>query len=596
MASLLLSAFGCGSDGSTKGSDGDLGFGSWDVPPGGDDDVYYQGGDGGCTPDCDGKKCGDNGCGGVCGKCSGGTPFCHDFLCVADCTASCSGKQCGDDGCGGSCGTCSGAKPFCEAGVCMATECVPSCGDRECGDDGCGGSCGSCPLAAPKCEAGACVVACQRQCQGKECGDDGCGGTCGTCAANKECTLGVCKCTPQYSEDCCGDDVCYFDSCGVKGAKIAECPLSCKLGECEVPQKVAIYIEGALVGPAGLDGVTWDGFSTVNQGLMDLAMEFGSQFIDSYVGIPGVGSIVGYVANSLLSGYEPPDPFGTGQFMSDGAWSDIIVDLPMVSDTYNPQWNSVGWINLPYKKGLKVKVNLTDDDLMGDDVIGSAIVGYDSIEAALYSGQKFTVPVGDQTFNTLLAVVISVHPMGSTCKPDCLGKVCGPDGCGGSCGTCDEGMSCSDGFCVAGISACPGIWDCVANCADGDDPCVEACISNADQESQDAFYAMVQCLVDEGYYDCSNTTCEDAAIEACTPAIRDCYHGNLTCGGVYNCVGGCNDNTCINDCFYEGSVDAQYQVEALEQCFSDTCGEAPTDECLQTAINENCASEAEPCL
>ena len=36
------------------------------------------------------------------------------------CTPQCSGKQCGDDGCGGACGTCSGTDT-CQAGACVAT-------------------------------------------------------------------------------------------------------------------------------------------------------------------------------------------------------------------------------------------------------------------------------------------------------------------------------------------------------------------------------------------------------------------------------------------------------------------------------------------
>lgn len=58
------------------------------------------------------------------------------------CTPACEGRSCGDDGCGGSCGSCEGGLS-CDEGICVAG-CVPSCEDSICGDDGCGGSCGSC--------------------------------------------------------------------------------------------------------------------------------------------------------------------------------------------------------------------------------------------------------------------------------------------------------------------------------------------------------------------------------------------------------------------------------------------------------------------
>jgi hypothetical protein len=70
----------------------------------------------GCTPDCTGKECGDDGCGGSCGTCPG-EESCVSGVCIPGCTPDCTGKECGDDGCGGSCGTCSGGE-VCNNGTC----------------------------------------------------------------------------------------------------------------------------------------------------------------------------------------------------------------------------------------------------------------------------------------------------------------------------------------------------------------------------------------------------------------------------------------------------------------------------------------------
>jgi hypothetical protein len=72
-----------------------------------------------CTPQCAAIECGDDGCGGSCGKCPGAAPQCIEGICKKQttCTANCSGKTCGSDGCGGSCGKC-GANASCEAGQC----------------------------------------------------------------------------------------------------------------------------------------------------------------------------------------------------------------------------------------------------------------------------------------------------------------------------------------------------------------------------------------------------------------------------------------------------------------------------------------------
>jgi hypothetical protein len=62
------------------------------------------------------------------------------------CTGSCDGKKCGDDGCGRltGCGDC----PMgynCDPNLFECVKCMPDCNGRQCGDDGCGHSCGTCP-------------------------------------------------------------------------------------------------------------------------------------------------------------------------------------------------------------------------------------------------------------------------------------------------------------------------------------------------------------------------------------------------------------------------------------------------------------------
>jgi hypothetical protein len=112
-----------------------------------------------CIPDCTGTICGSDGCDGSCGTCVGNEecdngscvcpgPTCGNTCCTgisvcngsACCTPDCFGKECGANGCGGSCGVC-GGKQACVGGIC---ECAPDCTGKDCGDDGCGGSCGDC--------------------------------------------------------------------------------------------------------------------------------------------------------------------------------------------------------------------------------------------------------------------------------------------------------------------------------------------------------------------------------------------------------------------------------------------------------------------
>jgi len=123
-----------------------------------------------CIPDCTGKECGDDGCGGGCGQCDDGkvetTDTCVDSLCVF-CLKDCYCKECGDDGCGGSCGSCDDGIS-CTADSCEGFKCLSVATD------------------APGC------------CQGAEDCDDGNPCTEHLCVAN--------ECVDNPVDDCCLDD------------------------------------------------------------------------------------------------------------------------------------------------------------------------------------------------------------------------------------------------------------------------------------------------------------------------------------------------------------------------------------------------------
>lgn len=102
---------------------------------------------------------------------------------MPNCLPQCDGKFCGDDNCGGTCGACGAGEICTPLSRCQADPCVPECTDRECGPDGCGGSCGACAMGSA-CDDpnGLCraVVACdhekptcRKKCGGREyCGTD----------------------------------------------------------------------------------------------------------------------------------------------------------------------------------------------------------------------------------------------------------------------------------------------------------------------------------------------------------------------------------------------------------------------------------------
>jgi len=179
-----------------------------------------------CQPNCDGKECADDGCGGECGQCGREQDVCMPED-VCECVPDCEGKQCGPNGCGGTCGICCPGVP-CQDGICL---CVPDCKGRECGPDGAGGYCidgvsgGSCWDPVPDnwgcpegllCDVGAgtCVEKTDGNCvledgTAKECGSDGAGGACGQCPCEScgpdevVCNTETFQCESEVVKDCC---------------------------------------------------------------------------------------------------------------------------------------------------------------------------------------------------------------------------------------------------------------------------------------------------------------------------------------------------------------------------------------------------------
>ena len=130
------------------GGSGGSGGGGWGGGASGDDtmtapeDTSW----GGWGPGSDAAAAdvpGSGGWGRFCDPPCGPDQVCRDGWCVSDgCVPDCSGRQCGPDGCGGACGWCSGAAS-CQIGACVdVAGCTPQCAGAMVGaDDGCGGVC-----------------------------------------------------------------------------------------------------------------------------------------------------------------------------------------------------------------------------------------------------------------------------------------------------------------------------------------------------------------------------------------------------------------------------------------------------------------------
>lgn len=100
---------------------------------------------GSCKTSCPAGNCVSQGGGGGGGTGGGGTGGGGTGGTIGpngECLPDCAGRQCGPDGCGGTCGWCSG-DDSCQTGVCVTVPgCKPDCAAQMAGvEDGCGGVC-----------------------------------------------------------------------------------------------------------------------------------------------------------------------------------------------------------------------------------------------------------------------------------------------------------------------------------------------------------------------------------------------------------------------------------------------------------------------
>ncbi len=435
----------------------------------------------------------DSGCDSICERLCGG-----GGACVPDC----SGRQCGENGCGGTCGQCKQGEVCLYSGKC----CVPDCQGRECGDDGCGGLCGAkTHKNAGKCEVGArcmdgkCVADCNSQCDGIQCGGFGgapCGGSCGRCPAAQLCFDG--KCYSEYGgigvAGCCLHDAvamnwaggtmagggtlyrkdCEYDEyCGFMPESewcytdVAGCSY---IGQYQcVPQawpyRSAPYSPGSLSTPPPRDCAA--------------TCPSGPQCEGRACGPDGCGSTCGECSTGMIcvDGVCTKDPCGPGTCGPDGdgnycsacpASSRCNADYecePCPIDacagrecgpdgcggycgTCPGTGTCVSGTCIEVCEGIRPGTGCCD---------GNAVVRCDGLPmvkmdcgpngpACGYSVEKKRYECGGE-----LLFEESAGPEARKCLrvpvTNCINRECGPNGSGGTCGTCDPGQECLFGRC-----------------------------------------------------------------------------------------------------------------------------------------------------
>ena len=583
-----------------------------------------------CTADCQGKLCGDDGCGGSCGECPTecGDGACEGdencYTCCFDCGLCCGDGECqagfGEDCavCAADCGLCCGDGSCDEehgehCAVCPA-DCGQCCGNGQCDVEqgesclnctsDCGGCCGdgncvsghqemACNCSAdcqPLCGDGCCTGSeehdsCPEDC-GEDCGDGQCDADvnedCYTCSNDCGLCCGDGKCVAEWGESCstcpadcgfcCGDGKCEGD----KGEDCTSCPVDC--GQC--------CGDGACLGAKGEDCKTCPadcGFCCGN----DVCDEpFGESC--STCGIDcgqccGDGDCDVKVGESTCT--CPADcggACGDGCCNLDEDSDSCLADCPVTCPD--------GLCDGP--AGEDCQVCPQDCGVCCGNSVCEAGHGENCLSCPGDCGQC----CGNDVCNI---------GFGEDCQvcPDDCGQCCGNGQCDGpageQCSNCpdDCGQCCGNGQCEGAYGenwcVCPA--DCEARCDDGccapTENCAD-CPEDCDQccgngQCEVAFGETCDgCPLDCGIC-CGNGECDVAFGETCQACPQDC---GLCCGdGECQAGHGEDCKTCPGDC---GSCCGDGECDAVS---AEDCATCPGD-CGSCCGNGECeAGLAETC-
>jgi len=477
-----------------------------------------------CNPDCDGRVCGSDGCGGQCPPgCTAYETCTADGACVA-CAPDCAGRVCGSDGCGGQCPPGCGQGEACSpGGECVA--CTPACTDKTCGSDGCGGTCPPGCSQGEVCNGAGTCEACRPDCAGKQCGPDGCDGTCPPgCAQDQVCTpAGSCfTCSPACEGRACGADGCG-GGCG-----------SCDDGLACDPQGICEDVACTGQAPSLQGSLVTAAFSAAFD-QVEVSLAHRRDLDPNQDGCLTEIGIELSLADGCRLSLTARDRYLVGQGLEVRAVS-LSADgaCPGIDPAVQGEYGGVSGLTTATIAPSVIEV--PDSNAYSSCLAIGLVISLEGELNRLSDGAALAV--GPSRIEIFGEYTSMGRPLaGCPCWSDCRNKQCGDDGCGFDCGVCagptdlcDAGFSCVDDCAgrVCGPSPeqgfdcgqCPGAYELCEDgaCACPNTVCLGGCCA------PDAICLLGECCLP----DCQGRQCGD---DGCGSTCGTCY-------GQQSCVNG----------------------------------------------------------
>jgi hypothetical protein len=170
------------------------------------------------------------------------------------------------------------------------------------------------------------------------------------------------------------------------------------------PQLVGVILHGAVVAPTKIDGSAWDpDFGSAPAGaaraLIAAALEEPVPYL----------AVLDVFQKPMAIALARPDPAGTAEVET--PWGRGTRDLPKIQDTFTPTWQA-RWDGVPLVEATRLRVSLTDKDVVNDDPIGDVVLNGTDLLAALKSARVAHVRVDDQS-RQILFLDVEVIPEGT---------------------------------------------------------------------------------------------------------------------------------------------------------------------------------------
>ncbi len=133
----------------------------------------------------------------------------------------------------------------------------------------------------------------------------------------------------------------------------------------KLPSFVDVTFVNAMIGPAKASGDPWDGMTPPSPDVIQHL----SALLDVADPYPAIASVM---AGPVLQGFVPPEPFGNAQLLGVPQSLGGPRKITSENDTFTPEWQGeTTWSRVPLSSGVRLHVQLIDDDISNDDPIGS---------------------------------------------------------------------------------------------------------------------------------------------------------------------------------------------------------------------------------